>query len=199
MAVSELPELKSDLEKESDENLMVRSGKGDAQAFQSLYQKYKRPLFYFFYRSLGADREKCEDFLQDLFMKLIDKPEYYDPSRPFRPWLYSLAHNMVKNEYKKLEVRKILVKGADTSKVKMNGKSVDHNTDEQLFREKLFQCLEEFHPDNKSAFIMKYHEGFSIEEIADTLGLKEGTVKSKLFYTKKELAEKLAEFNPKSK
>ena len=45
---------------------------------------------------------------------------------------------------------------------------------------------------------MKYHEGFSIEEIAKALNIKEGTVKSKLFYAKQVLSEKLEMFNPKN-
>ncbi|MCB0481065.1 MAG: RNA polymerase sigma factor [Flavobacteriales bacterium] len=183
--------------KSSDESLMALTQKGDYGAFDELYERYHRPLFYFFCRMLSNDREKCEDFLQDIFMKLIERPEMYDPSRLFRPWIYSVAHNMVKNEYKKLEVRKVMLKGADTSKVAINGKQVDEKTDEEFFREKLFDCLEKFDPDNKAAFLMKYHDGFSIEEIAQTLNIKEGTVKSKLFYTKQELAGLLREFNPK--
>lgn len=185
-------------EKSSDEQLMQLIQNGDYESFEELYERYKGPLFYFFRRMLNNDTEKCEDFLQDLFLKIIDKPEMYDSKKLFRPWLYSVAHNMVKNEYKKLAVRKIMINGADTSHIGGREKDVAEKTDEELFSAKLFEHLEKFDPDNKAAFLMKYHEGFSIEEIAQTLQLKEGTVKSKLFYTKQELAGLLREFNPKN-
>ena len=132
-------------------------------------------------------------------MKIIDKPQMYDSNKPFKPWIYSVAHNMVKNEYKKIEVRKVMVKDADTSRIKINGHNPDAIADEELFKHR-FICMFRKNTTRKygPSFLMKYHEGFSIEEIAQALNIKEGTVKSKLFYTKQELAGLLREFKPKN-
>jgi RNA polymerase sigma factor (sigma-70 family) len=51
-------------------------------------------------------QRKARDFTQDLFSKLIQKPDSFDENRSFKTWLYSIAHNMCKNEYAKMEVRR---------------------------------------------------------------------------------------------
>ncbi|MBD78991.1 MAG: hypothetical protein CL840_08740 [Crocinitomicaceae bacterium] len=181
---------------ESDEGLVERMGAGEKPAFDELYRRYSDPLFSFFMKMLGRDREKCEDFLQDIFMRLFEKSNYFDLSRQFKPWIYSVAHNMVKNEYKKIQVRQIMSRDADTENIRVNGNSPDAVTEEQLFSEKLNACLLKIDPDKKAAFILKYKEGFAIHEIANIQGVKEGTIKSRLFYVKKYLCNELSEFKP---
>jgi|TARA_B110000879_G_scaffold113303_1_gene151191 RNA polymerase sigma factor (sigma-70 family) len=65
-------------------------------------------------------------------------------------------------------------------------------------KQRLFEELSHLNQGSSTAFIMKYHECFSIEEIAKALNIKEETVKSKLFYAKQVLSEKLEMFNPKN-
>lgn len=189
---------KLDVSTINDEQLMVSIANGDKLAFDELYKRYEKKMFYFFYRKLREHQEKAEDFLHDLFMKLIEKPEYFDTSKSFAPWLYSVAHNMVKNEYKKMEVRKIMDTESDTMRVVAKQNSPMVSAEEQLFKKRLYEELGKLNQDSSTAFLMKYHEGYSIEEIAKTLGIKEGTVKSKLFYAKQVLSEKLEMFNPKN-
>ena len=90
----------------SDEDLMRRIGQGDEQAFDHLYQRYSGKMLSYFYRLLNQEEEKAQDMLQDLFMKLVEKPHLFDPSKRFSTWLYAIASNMVKNEYRSREVRK---------------------------------------------------------------------------------------------
>ena len=177
---------------------MVSITNGNNRAFDELYKRYEKKMFYFFYRKLNNNQEKAEDFLHDLFMKLIEKPEYFNTSKSFSPWFYSVAHNMVKNEYKKMEVRKIMDSESDTLRIVASDKSPMISAEDQLFKKRLYEELGKLNADSSTAFLMKYHEGYSIEEIAQTLGIKEGTVKSKLFYAKQLLSEKLDMFNPKN-
>ena len=90
----------------SDEDLMRFFLKGDEKAFEQIYDRYENFMINFFFRKLWSDREKATDFTHDLFTKLIDKPDAYDPQRPFKTWLFSVANNMCKNEYKKQAIRK---------------------------------------------------------------------------------------------
>ncbi|MGB0403061.1 MAG: RNA polymerase sigma factor [Salibacteraceae bacterium] len=181
---------------ETDENLVVRIAQGDKKAFDEIYARYNKPLFSFYMKMLSRDREKCEDFLQDLFMILIEKPHYFDSTRRFKPWLYSIAHNMIKNEYKKLEVRKVMDKNAETEFVKSNLSSPENLTQDALFSNKLDLLLAKIDPEVKEAFLLKYKVGFQIDEIAKMMNVKEGTIKSRLFYVKKYLSQNLAEFKP---
>ncbi len=180
----------------SDERLMELIVRGDERAFGALYDRYQRKLITYFSRMLWNDRERAQDFLQELFTKIARKPDSYDPSRPFSTWLYSVANNMCKNEYRREGTRKAAVPHlkAETSHVDgIHGDGVDR----ERFRERLDQELDKLDPDQKATFVMRYHEDMAIKEIAAAFAISEGTVKSRLFYTLKKLAERLNEFDPR--
>ena len=181
----------------SDEDLMIAVGKGDQRAFDEIYNRYSGPLLGYFIRMLWKDREKAEDFVHDIFAKIVRKPELFDPKRKFKTWVYSVANNMCKNEYKKQEVRKNTSNGLDEHYA-----VGDANTDvfgevqDRFFREEFEQCLEALDLKHSEAFKLRHIEGLSIKEIAEVLEISDGTVKSRLFYATKYLAESLKEFNP---
>ena len=162
---------------------------GDHAAFSELYLLYKSRMYYYFYRMLGNSAEHANDFLQELFMKLIEKPENYNPSYNFSTWLYSIANNMCKNEYRRRDVRQEYhsVEALEPQIEFLSESSIEP---EQAI-EKIFQTLDLLGEEHRSAFLLRYREGFSIREVAEILELPEGTVKSRLFYAKKILAEKL--------
>ena len=162
---------------------------GDQAAFGELYTRYKSRMYYYFYRMLGNSAEQANDFLQELFMKLIEKPESYNPAYNFSTWLYSVANNLCKNEYRRINVRHEYhsMEALDPQLDFMNESTIEP---EQVI-EKIFQSLELLGDEHRSAFLLRYREGFSIKEVAEILELPEGTVKSRLFYAKKILSEKL--------
>ncbi len=162
---------------------------GDHAAFDALYHRYKDRMFYYFYRMLGNSADTANDFLQELFMKLIEKPESYNSAFPFSTWFYSVANNMCKNEYRKRGVRQEYweTEALEPQNDYLSDSSIEH---EQVI-EKIFETLDSLAEEHRSAFLLRYREGFSIKEVAEILELPEGTVKSRLFYAKKMLAEKL--------
>ena len=180
----------------TDEELVRLLVGGDATAFNQLYQRYNARLYYYFYRMLGNSEEKANDFLQDIFIKLIDKAESFDKGRKFSTWIFSIAHNMCKNEYRRLDVRK----SSDIepySAILADDEVLDFDVTEidvHEFQHDLFAELELFDEIHKSVFLLHYREDFSIKEIALMLDISEGTVKSRLFYTRKRLAEKLVKY-----
>lgn len=180
----------------SDERLMELIVRGDERAFTMLYDRYQRKLLAYFHRMLWSDRERAQDFLQELFTKIAQRPQSYDPARPFSTWLYSVANNMCKNEYRRVGTRKAAAVHlkAETDRVDaQHGVEVDR----ERFRRRLEDELDRLEPDHKATFVMRYHEDMAIKEIAGTFGISEGTVKSRLFYTLKKLAERLNEFDPR--
>jgi RNA polymerase sigma-70 factor (ECF subfamily) len=162
---------------------------GDQAAFGELYHRYKDRMYYYFYRMLGNSSEQANDFLQELFMKLIEKPESFNPAFPFSTWLYSVANNMCKNEYRRREIRKEY-QAAEALEPKLDHLN-DSSVDPEQLLEKIFLTLDQLGEEHRSAFLLRYREGFSIREVAEILELPEGTVKSRLFYAKKLLAGKL--------
>jgi len=179
---------------QSDEELMLRLRKMEREAFAVLYDRYAGEMVNFFYRRLGQDPDKAQDFLHDLFLKLLNDPGKYTPGRTFRPWLYSIALNMCKNEYRSLKVREDYrlsgfpeIHGCSDGSEKL---------DMRLFEKELkvkLNLLDEIH---REVFLLRFQEELTITEIAELMVCPEGTVKSRLFYTLKALSLQLKVFNP---
>ncbi len=183
--------------KMSDEELMQKISQGDKRSFDELYLRYANPLLQYFMRMLWKDREKAEDFVHDFFAKIINKPELFDASRTFKTWMYSVANNMCKNEYKKQEVRKNTSSGLDNTYAVADSNSNVLNEVQDLFFQNAFQkSLGELEEKHREVFSLRHQDGLSIKEIADVIGISEGTIKSRLFYATKYLSESLKEFNP---
>ncbi len=180
-----------------DSEIMKLVIKNDTKAFSVLYDRYSQLMVNYFYKMLWQDYEKAQDFMQDLFAKIIEKPKHYDPSRNFKTWMYSVANNMCKNEYRKQAVRSNTANSLDdTIQVKDLNTDIVKKTDENRFNERLNEELDRLDDKQKSTFVLRYFEDMPIKEIAKTLNCSEGTVKSRLFYTLKKLASSLKEYSP---
>jgi RNA polymerase sigma-70 factor, ECF subfamily len=180
----------------SDEQLVQRMVAGNAGAFEQLYHRYSERLLYYFYRMFGNSNEKAQDFLQDIFVKLIDNAEYFDSSRKFSTWIFSIAHNMCKNEYRRMDIRKN-TDIEDYAHILAEEEPLPDESqvpDMEQFIKDLFEELESFDEIHKTAFLLHYREGFSIKDIGLVMEIPEGTVKSRLFYTRKQLSERLIKY-----
>ncbi len=183
----------------TDEQLVIALAGGDQRAFDQLYNRYARPLTSYFMRMLWRDREKAEDFLHDLFTKLIHRPELFDTTRSFKTWVYSVANNMCKNEYKKQEIRKNTSNGLDSSyAVADQNKNTFNEVHHSLFKKQFDEQLVLLDQKHKEVFELRHFDGLSMKEIAEILAISEGTVKSRLFYATKYLAEGLKDFQPEN-
>lgn len=184
----------------SDEKLMELLQAGNSAAFEVLYERYSRRLLVYYFRMLGGDEAKAQDFLHDTFLKIIEKPRLFDTGKNFSGWLFTLAYNRCKNEYRRLEIRRAAVVensfGALTAYPDQPAQPGGSDIDRQNFRRKLFAELQKLNPSQRSAFLLRYQENFTIRQIAETLDCSEGTVKSRLHYATRKLAKKLQQFNP---
>lgn len=164
---------------------------GDQAAFSELYERFNERLFYFFYRMLNCDRELANDFLQDIFLKIIHKPELFKPEYKFSSWIFSVAHNMCKNEYRKREVRKH-VQNEENPDQFCEELGADIYTEKEKLIAGVFSELEKLEESQRSILILKYKENFSLKEISEILDLPVGTIKSRLYYARVELSKRMA-------
>lgn len=167
--------------------------KGKEQAFNELYQRYAKKMLYFFYTKLYQDQEKANDFVQILFLKIIEHPEKFDATQKFSTWFYTLAYNLCKNEYRKNETTQNFIEGFEATP----NESILANTtqyDIDYFNQQLMLQLNKLGENHKETFILRYQQELTIKEISELMNCAEGTVKSRLFYTTKTLAQKLKEF-----
>ena len=168
----------------TDEELMVLVKRKNHQAFSILYQRYADRLNAFFFRMLWSDREMSEDYVHDLFSKVINKPELYDESYKVKPWLFQIATNMCKNAYRK-RAFEVAFRGQHTVEEGYQARS-EEKVNEVILTDQVHQLLDKMEEERKMLFLLRYQQELPIETIAAMMELSEGTVKSRLFYTRRE-------------
>ena len=84
-----------------------------ADTFRTLYLEHGPRAQGFFLRMTGYDRELARDLTQDLFMRLWSARGSYDEGRPFSTWMFAIAYNMLKNEYRRRMTVMEYVENAD--------------------------------------------------------------------------------------
>jgi len=181
----------------TDEQLMEEVVKGNSLAFSELYDRYSKAMLNYFYKMLWQDKLKAEDFMQELFTKIIHKPHLFNTKLKFKTWIYAIANNMCKNEYRKQEVRR----GSnfdlnENIHFDSNAYSQEEQVDKDFFSERLKQELNRLSINHKKVFILRFKQGLSIKEIAEILEVSEGTIKSRIFYALKKMNKSLKEFKP---
>jgi RNA polymerase sigma-70 factor (ECF subfamily) len=180
------------LSKKSDEELMLLIQQGEERALTELYNRYSKPMVRYFYRMLWDDADKAQDFLHDLFLKIIERPRYFDTKRKFSTWIYSIAHNMCKNEYRKKRFR-------DEAKISLTKPELAENTihedlDWKEFNRVLNIAKAQWSEEDRSLFTFRHELEMTFGEIGEVLNCPEGTVKSRWFYLRKSMAEQFQGF-----
>lgn len=187
--------LKPSLKKYTDEELMQKAAAGQNAAFEELYERYSSRMLGYFHRMLWKDKELAEDCLHKLFLNIIEKPRQFDTSRSFKTWLYSAAHNICKNEYRRMENRPPATQPQEPVMGEESFAPLqEHQYDNKLFLQALENELGQLGDAHSQTFRLRYFEQLSMKEIADIMECPEGTVKSRLFYTIKVLSQKLKPF-----
>lgn len=171
----------------------------DTAAFDVLYERYSKRMLYYFNRMLGGNEEKAQDFLQDLFLKIVEKPDRFCTDNKFTSWIFTVAHNMCKNEYRQQSVRNVVTNTPDMDLLSENigdDHPIELAVDHHLFEEAVIEALSDLSSEHKTTFLLRHQESHSIKEISAQLNCSEGTTKSRLFYTTQKLAQKLKKHNP---
>ncbi|MCC6692570.1 MAG: sigma-70 family RNA polymerase sigma factor [Chitinophagaceae bacterium] len=176
----------ADIKPGSDEEWFTQMQKGHTDAFDEIYNRYGQKLFGFFYKMLWKNKELAEDFTQDLFVKLIHKKELFNTNKSFSTWLYSIANNMCKNEYRKNSIREKFQNMKVVHKHETNP-----NPDLAGFKKALNDFTQSLSEEKKELYVLRFMENLTVPQIAEILDLPEGTVKSRIFYLLKELKDEL--------
>lgn len=168
----------NDLHTLPDAELMLRVGQGGHAAFDTLYNRYARQMGGFFLRMLAYDTAKAEDMVQELFTRVWTHRADYRAAQPFATWLYAMAYNLCKNEYRHEAVHQ-----AYTAEC-MFGEEPTEQTTEVVEREeqrqRLRQVIQSLPTAQRDAFLLHYDEELTVPEVARIVGCPEGTVKSRL-------------------
>jgi RNA polymerase sigma-70 factor (ECF subfamily) len=166
-----------------DEHLLGLVSHGQPAGFEVLYERYAQRLLSYFYRMLGNNENKAQDFLQELFMKVIAKAVTFKKGGNFSSWVFTLACNMCKNEYRGQAVQKQAHQTLRQETDQLQPGSADLALHHQGFMNDLDQELALLDERKRSIFILRFQEGFSINDIGRIIDCPPGTVKSNLFNT----------------
>lgn len=179
----------------SDEELMLAIQQGEKPAFNELYARYSDKLYGYLLKMLWYNEVRAQDLLQDLLAKIITQPHLFDTERNFKTWIYTIASNLCKNEFKRNEVRKGTVNGVEQFHSLSTDENLEKTIQEHQFRDALTEELKRLDDKHREVFVLKHIDGLSIKEISEITGANEGTVKSRLFYAIKKLADALKMFD----
>jgi len=181
----------------SNEQLMLYLTQGKEMAFSEIYGRFSGRIYWFFYHRIGQNGVKAEDLTQDLFIKLIENSESFKRNKCFKAWIYTIAHNMCKNEYRRIKTRERylrLIEMPISNLVNNDSEKIGKAYDQELFSKRLRIELDKLSQKYSTTFILRHEHGLSIKSIAEIMKCPEGTVKSRLFFTIKQLSNRLKLF-----
>ena len=173
-----------------DSELVERVREGDAAAYDLLVTRHMKRAYSVAYRLLGQ-REDAEDLVQDAFLAALEKIDTFKAGRSFAPWFYRILVNRGLNSRKSRSLRRM---DALPPEIADASRSPLRDTERTELREKLTAVLATLPPRQKSIVELFELEGFSSLEIAEVLGLSDGTVRWHLHQARAKLREALGPF-----
>jgi len=175
--------------RESDDSAVVTAFlSGEERAFSELVERYQTRLLNFIYRTIG-DRDRAEDLVQEVFIRVYRHLHRFDRSKKFSTWVYTIASNLAKNELRNRSRNPLVL----FQTIKKNWEA-DHRPlqfedttarPDDLYRKRFLkdavdQCVQRLPEHHREVFVLRELEGKSYQEIAEITGCNLGTVKSRL-------------------
>lgn len=176
---------------ETDEALMLAYADGDAPAFDRLYDRHRGALYRYLRRQLPES--EAHDCFQSLWEKLIDNRHRYRPEGSFRSYLFTIAHNVLMDHYRK-QGRIGTESGADPDALASSAPGPEIKRERGELREILHGLIRALPVHQRDAWLLRQEAAFSTLEIARVTGTSEEGVKSRLRYARDKLKAGMAPY-----
>jgi len=192
-------EAKADVEQEKKD--LGRAREGDLEAYNRLVERYQGKIYAIAYNMTG-NNEDAKDLTQDIFVKAFRNLKRFKGDSSFYTWIYRIAVNHTINFLKKRnrhnfysldDVDQGVEKDPDYIELVSNSEPF-RNAELSELQKKLNEAIQKLSDKHRAAVIMHDIEGLPHEEIAKILGCSEGTVRSRLFYARRQLQNFLQEY-----
>ncbi|HEY7370195.1 MAG TPA: sigma-70 family RNA polymerase sigma factor [Thermoanaerobaculia bacterium] len=177
-----------------EKDLVERCRKGDDEAWRQMVDQLGQRVYSVAYH-FSLKREDAEELSQEIFLKIFENLHRYDGSYPLVAWVVSLARNLCIDRYRRKKRERSFRFVSDEAVAPLL-RSDDDPAAEALRRERtklLFWALAEIPEDLAEILVLRDLEGLAYEEIGKSLDLPDGTVKSRLFRARAEVARKVRE------
>ena len=181
-------EIRDSLRAADDAAVVASFLAGEERAFRELVERYQTRLLNFIYRTIG-DRERAEDLVQEVFIRVYRHIHRFDTSKKFSTWVYTIASNLAKNELRNRSRNPLVLFQTITGDREEDDRPLQFedrtSRPDDLFQKRhLRQVVEDtvskLPEHHRQVFVLRELEGKSYEEIADITKCNLGTVKSRL-------------------
>lgn len=174
----------------TDRDLVLRTRRGEVDAFGELVRRYQASVFNVCYRMLG-ERMEAEDLAQETFIRAFRRLGTYDAERPFGPWVRRVAARVCLNHLQRRTLASTLL---DEDRDQTPTASSDEPETVVLGTQataKLRSAITKLAPDHRAVIELRHYQEMSYAEIAETLEIPLSDVKSHLYRARKVLARRL--------
>lgn len=163
------------------------------QEFNHRMLSIDEKLQYYAY-SLTSNHDDASDLLQDTYVKALTNKDKFDPSTNMKAWTYTIMKNTFINNFRKSK-RNNTVMDDSQDQYYLNSNQKEHSIDSesQFNHGEIMKAIRELEDDHRIPF-ERHIEGYKYKEIADEMNLPIGTVKSRIFLTRKKLSEQLKDY-----
>ncbi|MBP5711374.1 MAG: sigma-70 family RNA polymerase sigma factor [Prevotella sp.] len=176
----------------TDEQLMARAKADNDAAFEELYRRYARRLKGFFFLQLGGDEELAADATHDVFLRAYEARNRYHEDKNVSTWLFTIAYNICRNHYRSNAYEMELL--ATLAAEPISEEPIEVQLDAASLDNALTRVLSELPPPLHQLFSLHYQEELTIPQVAEIVGIPEGTVKSRLHKTMNIIRKKLKRY-----
>ena len=176
-------------DKRTDEELLSAHIEGDSAAFPELMERYKNDLLHFLIRFVGSTAA-AEDVFQDAFLQVHISAETFDPTRRFKPWLFTIAANKGRDWHRKHSKRTVMSLSQEIGGDGEGARFVDlMESDQELPDASLLDneqitsvrnAVDQLPSHLREILLLSYFQQMSYVQIAESLQIPLGTVKSRL-------------------
>ncbi|KAA6336670.1 ECF RNA polymerase sigma factor SigR [termite gut metagenome] len=162
-------------------------------SFRKELESIQEELLRFAYK-LTANKEDANDLLQETSLKALDNEDKYIPDTNFKAWMYTIMRNLFINNYRKATRDQTYVDRTDNLfYLNLPQSSGFESTESAYDLKEMYHIVNTLPAEYKIPFSM-HVSGFKYREIAEKLNLPLGTIKSRIFFTRRMLQEELKDF-----
>ncbi|MDI6733455.1 MAG: RNA polymerase sigma factor [Planctomycetota bacterium] len=182
------------LVQDGDTILMLAFQKGDKKAFDTLFYKYQQTVVNVITRYVG-NKSLAEDLAQDVFLRIYQARNKYQPIAPFKHYLFTCVHNLCVNEIRDATCHKTkTLDFNDKFGWADDGEPVGESQEKMEIKLEVKSAIEDLPPQQRMAIILEKYENLSYEEIANVMKQSVSAVKSTLWRARQTLKEKLKKY-----
>jgi RNA polymerase sigma-70 factor (ECF subfamily) len=178
----------------SDEELFRRVREGQLESLGALVERYERSLFALLFQLTGGNRARAEDFFQETFLRAVRARGTFEDGKAFRPWLTTIALNLVRDEGRKRKVQAEISLGgpgeqgrqeereneSQGEQLAARGDSPSQALERRDEQARIQAALAKLPETEREVVLFHFYQGLTLAETAEVLKAPVGTIKSRL-------------------